>query len=227
MRIAVIALILGSVFGAVLADEAPMRWIPERCRSDASVSDDANADSRWNEAYRQGLLAIQEGQFLQAESSMCLALRAARRFDPRDWRFSETLDELGLIAFELRDFELAEQVQGAAIAEMLLAVGPHGEPLGDADLSRNKHIREDCRSGVRVYTTRLGWIHEQLRGRISIDTLNEEPWRIFAVGYLPLDVQLAKRLDWLIAQYLLLEDVAAADALAELQHEIILGAKTR
>lgn len=218
MRIVIVALLLGSLFGVTAAADAPARWIPEHCRT-TIVTDSVN--NGWNDSYRQGLLEINAGQFVQAESSMCLALQSARRFEARDWRFSETLDELGLIAFELRDFQLAEQMQGAAIAEMLLAAGPGGEPLRDADLSRHRNIHEDCRSGIRVYMTRLGWIHEQMRGRISIDELNAAPWRVFAVGYLPLDSQLAERLDWLVAQYLLLENVDAADRLAELQYKIL------
>ena len=221
------AIVLMSAFllgGPCLGGSTP-RWTPERCldaaaQSAPAASGEADADSRWNVAYRHGWQAIEREAYVEAESAMCRALFAAREFDSRDWRFAETLDELGLIAFELRDFELAERVQGAAIAEMLLAVGPHGEPFREASASEQSPIRPDCRSGVRVYTTRLGWIHERSPGRVAVDALAREPWRIFEAGYLPLDSDLAGRLDWLVSQYLLEENLLAAETLSALQREI-------
>ena len=226
MRLAAIVLVpavLGA--GPCLADPLP-RWAPERCLEAAThdpsptASRETDADSRWNAAYRRGRRAIERGAYVEAESAMCGATLAARDFGPRDWRFAETLDELGLIAFELRDFDLAERVQGAAIAEMLLAVGPHGEPFRDNGSSAQSPIRPDCRSGVAVYTRRLGWIHERTSGRIATDALSLEPWRVFAAGYVPLDSALAQRLDWLVSQYLLEENLVAADALSDLQRRI-------
>ena len=81
-------------------------------------------------------------------------------------------------------------------------------------------IRPDCRSGVRVYTQRLGWVFEQLPGNRSLEKLQQEPWRVFSAGYLPLDPDLARRLEWLISRYLLQENLAAAEALSGLQREI-------
>jgi hypothetical protein len=207
---------------------APERWIPEHCLEIATddprteLSGKASeAEARWNQAYRRGFRAIERREYDVAEQQMCRALFAASRCGPRDWRFAETLDELGLIAFTLRDYDLAERVQGAAIAEMLLAVGPHGEPFRDQDASEQAPIRPDCRSGINVYTTRLGWIHERVSGRITTSELGRAPWRIFAAGYLPLDPHLARRLDWLVSQYLLEENLVAADELTDLQRQIL------
>ena len=125
MRIATAALTLTLLLAGISQAESPSRWLPDHCLTHV----DADTPARWNDAYNRGFRAIQAGEYFTAESEMCRALLAAREFDARDWRFAETLDELGLIAFEARNFELAEQMQGAAIAEMLLAVGPAGEPL--------------------------------------------------------------------------------------------------
>jgi len=212
----------------VTRDVPGERWIPEHCLE--TTSDDprpksalrtSDSESRWNQFYQRGFRAIERGDHDAAEQEMCRALLAAHRFGPRDWRFAETLDELGLIAFTLRDFDLAERVQGAAIAEMLLAVGPHGEPFRNKSASEQAPIREDCRSGIRVYTTRLGWIHERVPGRITTSELGRAPWRTLAAGYLPLDAHLAKRLDWLVAQYLLEENLVAAEELSDLQRRIL------
>jgi hypothetical protein len=204
------------------------RFTPEQCvelaapdRQAREGTERSDPEARWNESYRRGFRALEREDYHDAEQHMCHALMAARGFGPRDWRFAETLDELGLIAFTLRDFDRAEHVQGAAIAEMLLAVGPHGEPFRDKDASEQAPIREDCRSGIHVYTTRLGWIHDQVPGRIATAELARTPWRIFAAGYLPLDAQLAKRLDWLISRYLLEENLAAAEELGDLQRRIL------
>ncbi len=220
MRIKLAAFVLGALIGGPYVADSPRRWAPEHCLEYRQSPAAGNADERWNDSYQRGFRAIERGEYDVAEAEMCRALFAAREFEARDWRFAETLDELGLIAFQLRDFDLAERVQGAAIAEMLLAAGPQGEPLSDHDGSNGAVIRPDCRSGIRVYTTRLGWIHERVPGRATVAELQSEPWRIFAAGYLPLDANLAHRLDWLVSQYLLQEDLAAAEALTELQREI-------
>lgn len=227
MRITLALVVLACVWGPPCVAESPRRWIPGHCLeygSQADSPEDAsgtgNAETRWNEAYLAAFRTIERGEYGFAESRMCQALLEAREFGARDWRFAETLDELGLIAFELRDFELAEQLQGAAIAEMLLSVGPSGEPLREHDTSEHSPIRQDCRSGVRVYTERLGWILERVRGRTTVAELRIRPWRIFEAEYLPLDAELGHRLDWLISRYLLEENLPAAEALAELQREI-------
>jgi len=221
MRIILTAIVLGVLLGGPGLADSKQRWAPEHCLeySDEEVS--AGDEESWNDSYRRGFRAIERGEYDIAEREMCRALLAARDFAPRDWRFAEALDELGLIAFQLRDFELAERMQGAAIAEMLLAAGPHGEPLEDLAESGRSAIRPDCASGVRVYTDRLGWIHERSPGRTTPDAIRSEPWSIFAAGYIPLDARLASRLDWLVSQYLLEENLDAADALTALRREII------
>ena len=197
----------------------PTRSLPEHCAAHVGAGSDAD----WGESYRRGLGAIAREDFALAEREMCAALAAVRDAPARDWRFAETLDELGLIAFSLRDYELAERVQGAAIAEMLLAVGPRGEPFDDRAPSDQAPIRPDCRSGIGSYTTRLGWIHERVAGPLTAAELGRAPWRVFAAGYVPLDERLASRLDWLVAQYLLEENLTATDELGELQRRIRAG----
>jgi hypothetical protein len=216
MRISRVPLLLALFLVTLSPAVATERWVPQRCHELVGEP----PDESWNEPYDRGFRAIQREDFQEAEQEMCQALLLAREFEPRDWRFAETLDELGHVAFALRDFLLAEQFQGAAIAEMLLAVGPGGEPFADTKPSDRSPIRSDCRSGIHSYTTRLGWIHNETQGRIAIDKLQDEPWRIFSAGYLPLDRELAERLDWLISRYLLEEDIKAADALRELQRRI-------
>jgi len=209
------AIVLGALFGGPTLADSPRRWAPEHCLEYAATG--SAAEENWNDAYQRGFRAIGHGEYDVAEREMCGAVFAAREFGPRDWRFAETLDELGLIAFQLRDFELAERMQGAAIAEMLLAAGPHGEPLEELGRSGRSVIRPDCASGIRVYTSRLGLIHERLPGRTTTDAIDSEPWSIFAAGYVPLDANLADRLDWLVSQYLLEENLEAAETLSALQ----------
>lgn len=222
MRIAAITsfVVVLSIVHPVL--RAAERGLPPHCAGVAAAADES-ADRTWNEAYRAGFKAIEVEDYTGAETEMCRALGAARSFGPRDWRFAETLDELGLIAFQLRDYELAERMQGAAIAEMLLAVGPDGEPLREHSGSPRATIRADCRSGVDVYLKRLGWILERRSGRTSIEALQAAPWTIFEAGYLPLDAELAERLEWLVSQYLLQEQLEAAETLTELQEALRRG----
>lgn len=223
MRISLLVVVVGALLGGPTLADSPQRWTPEHCHDypATKAATGKNAVKRWNDSYRRGFRAVQRGEYDVAEREMCGALTAAREFGPRDWRFAETLDELGLIAFELRDFELAERMQGAAIAEMLLAVGPHGEPQEELGKSGRSVIRPDCASGVRAYTDRLDWIHERSPGLTTTDAIRSEPWGIFRAGYIPLDAGLARRMDWLVSQYLLEENMDAADALDALRAEIL------
>jgi len=66
----------------------------------------------------------------------------------------------GFRAIQREDFQEAEQ-------EMCRALQPARE--FDA---------RDCRSGIHSYTTRLGWINDEIEDRAMIDKLREEPWRI-------------------------------------------------
>ncbi len=223
MRILIVLVLIGALLGGPTLADPPQRWTPEHCHEYPAMKAPARDDAakHWNDSYRRGFRAIERGEYDVAEREMCGALIAAREFGPRDWRFAETLDELGLIAFQLRDFELAERMQGAAIAEMLLAVGPHGEPQEELGESRRSVIRPDCASGVRAYTDRLGWIYERSPGLTTTEAIRSEPWGIFAVGYIPLDGGLASRLNWLVSQYLLEENLDAADTLTALREEIL------
>ena len=215
-----IVTVLGALLGGPTLAEPLQRWTPEHCLEFSMVDVAAGDERSWNRAYRRGFRAIGRGEYDVAEREMCQALVAAQGFGPRDWRFAETLDELGLIAYEMGDLELAERMQGAAIGEMLLAAGPYGEPLEDLGKSGRSVIRPDCASGLRVYTERLGMILERSRGRTTTDAIRLRPWSVFAAGYIPLDFRLADRLEWLVSQYLLEENLDAADALTTLRSEI-------
>jgi hypothetical protein len=220
---------LALLLAAPAMADPPRRPFPDHCLAHVKGAESGalseappgeDADRLWNTSYREGFRAIEAGDYPTAEGEMCRALFAARQFGPRDWRFAETLDELGLIAFQFGELERAEQMQGAAVAEMLLAVGPGGELPRHLDASEGVVMRPDCRSGVRVYTQRLGWVFEQLPGNRSAEELQQAPWRVFSAGYLPLDADLARRLEWLISRYLLRENLAAAETLTGLQREI-------
>lgn len=160
-------------------------------------------EASWNGYYLEGQRAIAQGDLQAALRAQCFALNQARGFDEGDWRYAEALDELGRIHYLLEDYNASEQAQGAAVAELLLTVGPDdaGPP------SRN----------VELFIERLGLVYRQ-QGRSELTgQLLQEPYRIFAHGYIPLDHELARRLDWLASEYLGLEDFVAADALMRLR----------
>ncbi len=194
-------------------------WLPEACvltldvesilaGEKAAESDDA----RWNRFYRRGMADFGRDDFAAARVSFCLALESAASFGPRDYRFAETLDELGLVGYLAEDYAFSEAMQGAATAEMLLALGPPA-----ADLT--EEAGNSCKSSVATYMTRLGWIFDRLGRGEDIEPLMREPYRILERGYVPFD-SLQGRLDWLIGRYLLAEDFAAADRLSALRGEI-------
>ena len=194
------------------------RWLPEACRlaltvAHASTLDPKQSDEAlWNHFYRLGFKAIQEEDLESAETGFCRALEAARSFGPRDIRFAETLDELGLVRYLGGDDQGAEAMQGAAVAEMLLALGPPSEDLRET-------ARKSCRSSVAIYMVRLGWIFQRQGRGEEIKPLLQAPYRILGRGYVPYDSVLG-RLDGLIAQYLLIEDFGAADWLSSLRNEV-------
>jgi len=188
------------------------RWLPESCRSLIELEEEAEpprpAEARWNLHYRRGWDAIETRDLETAERSLCQALDAARSFGPGDLRFAETLDELGLVSYLRGDFAQAEAMQGAAVAEILLALGP---PSGELTAEQ----QDLCRSSVATYLTRLGWVFER-QGRAGLMAgLERAPYLVLAMGYVPAEA-VASRLDWLISRYLLAEDMAAADWLAGL-----------
>lgn len=191
------------------------RWLPETCQTLLDVAGrpaEPGADSSWNDHYREGLAAFKIEDFEQAERSFCRALDTARSFGPRDIRFAETLDELGLVRFMSGDFEAAERLQGAAATEMLLARGP-----SPGDLRRQ--AEKSCLSSLATYLIRLGWIYDQQGRGDKINALLDNPHLIIAEAYVPA-ASLRPRLDWLISQYLLLEAFDTADWLSSFRSSL-------
>ena len=195
-------------------------WLPDACLLTLEVEralldggeDPGESDeARWNRFYRLGIDAVGGRDLERAGTLFCRALEVAGSFGPRDIRFAETLDELGLVAFLREDYAESEAMQGAAVAEMLLALGPPSEDLCEA-------AKKSCASSVATYMTRLGWIFERQGRPREIDPLMREPYRILGRGYVPFDAA-DHRLEWLIARYLLAEDFAAADWLSSLRDE--------
>lgn len=199
-------------------ERAP-RWLPESCRPLLDLEEEAEPprppEAHWNLHYRRGWDAIETRDLETAERSLCQALGAARSFGPGDLRFAETLDELGLVSFLRGDYAQAEAMQGAAAAEILLALGPPSEDL-------TAEQRDLCRSSVATYLTRLGWVFER-QGRAGLmEDLERAPYLVLAMGYVPAEA-VVSRLDWLISRYLLAEDMAAADWLADLRRRLREG----
>ena len=174
----------------------------------ASLLDDAaeQREARWNRYYLDGQTAIARGDLRAALQAQCMALYQARSFDESDWRYAEALDELGRIHYLLEEYNQSEQAQGAAVAELLLTVGPQGK----GPRTRN----------VRLFIERLGLVYAQ-QGRSELTAqLLDAPYAVFDLGYIPLDRQLARRLDWLVSEYLGLENFPAANELLALIAEI-------
>jgi hypothetical protein len=186
------------------AQDAAPRPMLESCLQVPIASDDSprrGDDRAWNRLYRAGYEELERGELDAAEEHLCAALRRARSFEPRDWRFAETLDDLGLLHHLRGDEEACVRAQGAAVAEMLLAKGPRAPE-------------------VALYVQRLG-IPLGIAGRDELaKELIASPHRVFAQGWIPLDERLADRLDWLVGEYLRIEDLAAAGALQELVDRI-------
>lgn len=200
--------------------EASARWLPEACLHAAlDLTDveeapevDESADARWNWHYRQAREAFTARDSTQAEAHLCSALSVARGFDRGDLRFAETLDELGLVGWLRRDYAFAEAAQGAAVAEILLALGPPAD-----DLTREE--RDLCRSSLSTYLTRLGWILNRQGRAEEVEALRQRPYRVLGMGYVPAEA-IEDRLTWLVSRYLLIEDLEAADWLTDLGREL-------
>jgi len=201
MRIHLLAAtVLVSLASASLADEAPVRPIPPRCEDIASpdvVTGPRKRERAWNRHYRTGFEAIEKGDLDLAEQELCDALVAARSFEARDWRFAETLDELGLVAYQRGDYEASAAAQGAAVVEMLLAKGPAAPE-------------------VELYASRLALPLAKLEKSTLAASIQEAPHRALEQGFVPLDARLADRLDWVVAEYLRLENMDAAREVGEL-----------
>lgn len=194
-------------------------WLPESCVPlvaqglEEERGDGGSPEARWNRHYRAGWGAADAQDLDGAERRLCRALDAARGFDARDPRFAETLDELGLVHYLRGDDVLAEAMQGAAVGEMLLALGP---PAGDLTAER----ADLCRSSVATYLVRLGWILERQGRPGRVEAFEGAPYLVLGEGYVPTEA-IAHRLDWLISRYLLAEDLAAADWLTRLRERLL------
>lgn len=129
----------------------------------------------WYAHHHDGWLAIRAGDYAQAQQHLTEALRYAEHFDSVDRRLSETFDDLGLVYYQLgKDFE-AEQMQGRAVTELLLAKGAR-----DSDLP--------------IFITRLGYIYQRQGRPSEITLIKEQPYMIFEQGYATHNLRLASTL---------------------------------
>lgn len=202
---------------AVAAELPRPDRIPQACQDELFGLEPAEPEidheteqALWNRLYLQGVIALTADDLPLARQSFCAALEPAASFGPRDWRFAETLDELGLTGFLDADLDFAETMQGAAVAEMLLALGP------DTETSVPRPGRQAKLSSVAIYADRLAWIHDRQGDARRADEARARPHRILDRGYIPLGRQ-HQRLDWLASQYLLDEDFATAAWILELK----------
>lgn len=197
-----------------------LQRLPDSCR-DLGVSELevglslAAAEERWNDDYRQGWQELEKGELDLAERSYCEALLSAMVFPDADIRFAETLDELGLVYFQSGEFAKSEAAQGAATAEILLALGPTAP-------GQTPEEKQQYSSSLEIYLGRLSWIYTTIGRASEIAELEAHPYRILGRGYLP-DHRIASRLDWLISRYLLAENIQAADWLTALKNAIKSG----
>ena len=168
---------------------------------------DESAEASWNKHYKDGHNATRRGDYNQAEREMCLALKQAQNFDARDWRFAETLDELGLIYFMQEQYGEAEKAQGAAVAELLLAAGP-------------TTMRETRTRKVSMFIQRLGRVYSKQDRNDLTTKILDYPYKIYQQEYIPLDLNLIKRLGWLVSEYLGAENLTASNDLLNLIDEI-------
>ncbi len=166
-----------------------------------------SSQASWNKHYRNGHTAIINGDLSLAEQEMCAALNQAKNFAERDWRFAETLDELGLIHFMLGQFNQSEKAQGAAVAELLLAAGP-------------TTMRQTRTRKVSIFIERLGRVYAEQERNDLTEKLRNNPYKIYEMGYIPLDSNLARRLGWLVSEYLGLENLNASNELLKVIEEI-------
>ncbi len=201
------------------SDRAPLeRWVPETCRRDgqfvleSSEGQEGSTDAAWNRHYLAGIEAIRTGDLDAAHLEFCAGALLARAFGARDWRFAETLDELGLVAYLDGDHERAESMQSLAVVEMLLSRGPGS--AATPGISGKP-------SSVAIYVARLQHLYESQGRADQARKLGEHPYLLLEQGMLPLDAALAHRLDWLVSEYLLAENFSAAERLSELRARLL------
>lgn len=193
-----LALLLSVASAAPPAKSAPppvpARHVPPECAQAAAALDvpPSDRDREWNVRYARtwdAAEAPEPGDDAVAHACEALALSAG--FDARDWRFAETLDELGLLHFERGDFEASARAQGMAAAEMLLAKGPSAPE-------------------VALFVQRLGMPMQRLGRGEQAEAYAAAPHRLLVDAFVPHDAGLAERLEWLIAEEMRVEDMTAA-----------------
>src|SRR5690242_17648123 len=109
---------------ATTASAAPaQRELPKEC-GDVARPEPGDAERAWNEHYKAGFEAIEAGDPRTAHDAVCQALADSVGFGARDWRFAETLDELGYADYLLGDVPGSTVAQARAVGEALLALGP-------------------------------------------------------------------------------------------------------
>lgn len=187
-------LISAMLFGTAAA-AAPPRAVPTECAADDAAAP-ANPEHAWNEHYQAGFEAIENGDLERAHANICAALLDAAGFEPRDWRFAETLDELGLIDYLRGDDDGCIAAQAGAIAEMLLAKGPRA-------------------AEVELYAARLAYPLTRASRDTQAKSVAAAPYRVFTQGLVPVSHETARRLEWLVAEYLRIEDMAVARELQD------------
>lgn len=189
------AYVMAATLLATAVAAAPRRPVPAECGADAAAAP-ANPERAWHEHFRAGFEAIETGALDQAHAEICAALLAAAGFEPRDWRFAETLDELGLIDYLLGDDDASAAAQASAVAEMLLAKGPRA-------------------AEVELYAARLAYPLARAGRDAQAKSLAAAPHGVFTQGLVPVSPETARRLDWLVAEYLRIEEVAIARELQD------------
>lgn len=195
-------LLLAALPALAAAAEPLRRQIPAECGS-ASAPAAEEAEGSWNEHYRVGHESIEKGDLDQAQASICGALAAAAGFGPRDWRFAEALDELGLIHYMRGDDERSIATQAGAVAEMLLARGPY----------ESSGASRPCEPSVELYAARLGYPLTRSGRADEATSVAAAPYRVFTTSLVAVGREFAQRLPWLVSEYLGREDLAAARAL--------------
>jgi hypothetical protein len=173
------------------------RVVPAGCAAEQPESAD-NAERAWNQHYFSLYQSLWRGDLDTASAHVCAALRRSAGFGPRDWRFAEALDELGRLEYLRGNDEASIAAQAAAVAEVLLARGPRA-------------------SEPELYARRLGLPLQRSGRPEAAKAVAAAPYRVFTDGLVPVDRAMAGRLDWLVSEYLALEQFDAARAL---QHQI-------
>lgn len=155
----------------------------------------------WHINYQDGWEAINHKNYVLAEEHFLLALQHAEAFESTDRRLAVTLDDLGLVYFQLGNDYLAEQMQGRAVTELLLTRGPD-----DPDIA--------------VFLTRLDYIFKRQGATQHTERLSKKPFTIFDLSYVAHDADLSARLDALIYEYERAGQGEAVDYLSSLIYQI-------